>query len=127
MGAFEYGCRHGHANYNLRVLGQMRGLGTDVWVFFSLPFSITLRVEVAIVSWVSCISGFLFSFSLWFLGGRLYTTVVARMRLWASRISASLLFANISFQTRSRARSTNEATSRIHKCVTGTHARLINE
>ena len=38
MGAFEYGCRHGHANYNLRVLGQMRGLGTDVWVFFSSFF-----------------------------------------------------------------------------------------
>jgi len=44
-GAFEYGCRHRHANYGLRVLGRMRDLRTGVWVFFffSLSFSITPR------------------------------------------------------------------------------------
>jgi len=59
-GAFEYGCRHGHANYDLHVLGRMRDLGTGVWVFFfPLPFSIILRAGAAIVSWVSVFS-FLF-------------------------------------------------------------------
>ena len=66
-------------------------------IFFSLPFSITLRAGAAIVSWVSYIGGFLFSLSLWFLGGRFYTTVVARMILRASRVSASLLLANVIF------------------------------
>lgn len=62
-GAFEYGCRHGHANYDLHVLGRMRDLGTGVWVFFSsLPFSIILRAGAAIVLWVSCVSSFLFPF-----------------------------------------------------------------
>jgi len=76
-GAFEYGCRHGHANYDLHVLGWMRDPGTGIWVFFSsLPFSIIPRAGAAIVSWVSCVSGFLFSFSLWFLGGRFYTTAL---------------------------------------------------
>jgi hypothetical protein len=71
----------------------MRDLGTGVWVFFSLPFSITLRAGAAIVSWVSV-------FSFLFLSGFLEEgsiPVVARMILRASRISASLLLADVSF------------------------------